>query len=187
MGSKLVIFIGGVIAVVAIGYGLYLYSGSQQTQEVSAVKRTRPGAVTSAKAGDVTAEYAGLNQEKDDQLYQQAVRTGGSAMPSVIGSAGYITNPSDFAESAKNALKAGAANETKCTLDYAKKARLAGVSAFELKCQGCDAGTLKQAGYTAGELARAGYSAAELKAAGYSAQELKDAGFTTTQICWILR
>ena len=182
MGSKLVIFIGVVLAVLAIGYGLYLYGTSGSKKAESSVQRTRPAAVTSAKAGEVTAEYAGLNQKKNDENYQQAVKQGTSAIPSVIGTAGYLSNSSSFAENAEKALQAGAANTVQCTLEYARKAREAGVNASELKCQGCDAQTLRSAGYTAGELARAGYSASELKSAGYSAQELKNAGFTADQL-----
>ena len=183
IGSKLVIFLGGVIALVAIVYGVYLFTGSSSEAPSSQIGKTRPAAVTSAKAGNVTAEYAGLNQKKDDEVYQRAVETGGSALPSVIGSAGYITSPGSFAESAKNALNSRSGSApVKCTTDYAKKARQAGVSAFELKCQGCDASTLRQAGYTSGELANAGYSAAELKAGGYSAESLKNAGFSAAQL-----
>ena len=169
IGTKLVIIIGAIVGIGAVMYGLYLFSGQGAVVDGTAVQKTRPAAVTSAKAGEVTAEYAGLSTQKDDEQYERAVKQGTSAVPSVIGSAGYISNPSSFAENAEASLKNRLATTTTCSPQYAKQARTAGVNAFELKCQGCQAKILKDAGYTAGELAKGGYSAAELKAAGYTA------------------
>ena len=157
IGSKVAIVLGAVVGIGAVIYGLYLFSNQESVSTESAVRRTRPAAVTSARAGQVTQDYAQLNTTRDNQQFEEAERRGTSAVPSVIGTAGYITNPSSFAENASSALNNKLAKNAVCTPEYAKKAREAGVSAFELKCQGCQASVLLSAGYTAGELAKGGY------------------------------
>ena len=60
--------------------------------------------------------------------------------------------------------------------------KAAGYSAKELKDAGFSAAELKKAGFSAGELKKAGFSAAQLKSAGFSAKALKDAGFSASQL-----
>ena len=66
----------------------------------------------------MTTEYAGLNTTKDDQEYQKAVKQGTSAVPSVLGSAGYISNPSSLQSQQK---RHGGSLQQRLAEQYAKK------------------------------------------------------------------
>jgi len=83
---------------------------------------------------------------------------------------------------AKVRKPAATAEDDICSPENIRKARLAGVSAADLRAKGCDVAAMKAAGYTAAELKNAGYSAKDLKDAGFSAQDLKDAGFSAKDL-----
>ena len=74
IGSKLSIILGALIGIGIVIYGAVLYFSSDNISiGASAVKTQRAEAATSAKAGAVTQQYAGLSQTKDDENYQRAV------------------------------------------------------------------------------------------------------------------
>ena len=182
IGFKLSVFVGVIVGIGAVLYGLSMLLDSRGQSGSTSVGRTRAG-LNTAVAGDVTAEYASLAQKQFNEQVQQAERSrDGSVMPSAIGQGRFVSNASDFVNTAKQNQDNGVFTKPDCTPEFARKAREAGVSAFELKCNGCSAATLKAAGYTAGELRAAGYDAAELKAAGFSAADLKAAGFSAAEL-----
>ena len=182
IGFKLSVFIGVIVGIGAVLYGMSMMLETTSRDNNSAVGATSAG-LNSAKAGEVTAEYASLAQKKFNEQVQQAERSrGGSVMPSAIGQGRFVSNAAEFVANAGKNQANGLFAKPDCTIEFAKKAREAGVSAFELKCNGCSAATLKEAGFTAGELRAAGYDAAELKAAGFTAKELKNAGFSAADL-----
>ena len=86
-------------------------------------------------------------------------------------------------------------NPASCLPKNLQLARQAGVTAEELRCQGCSCPSLKLAGYTAGDLKSTGFEAGELKKcgfslaqlieAGYNAEDLNNAGFSASQLAGI--
>ena len=101
LGFKIAVVIGGIAGVAAVLYGLSMLLESGGGKQNSSIAETRAG-ITSAKAGEVTSEYAELAQEKYDKEYSQARRSGGeSVMPSAIGQGGFVSNASSFLNQAQ--------------------------------------------------------------------------------------
>ncbi len=181
--SVLIIIIVILAVAVMIGYFSLRKAVESAQQPQGSVPQT-PAIQSIPGVGDPSRQYVKLQQQQNVQLAQQAQRTGGSAIPTLTRST-YLGN-GDLSSSGTGATSTG------CSIQALTKARAAGVSAFELRCRGCDAAALKAAGYTAGELRDAGFTAkqlkdagftaAQLRAAGFSARSLKDAGFTAQQL-----
>ena len=117
-----------------------------------------------------SSEYADLQSTQNTENANIAMRTGGSSVPTIV--RGGSANLKDF-----NAAELAEKNKNLCDLKELKKAKEAGVKAFELRCRGCTAAQLLAAGYTPSELKAAGFSAKSLLAAGVSLAELRAAGF----------
>ena len=71
IGFKLTVFVGIIVGIGAVLYGLSMLLDSRGQSGGSAVGTTRAGLNTAA-AGNVTAEYASLAQKKFNEQVQQA-------------------------------------------------------------------------------------------------------------------
>ncbi len=159
--------------------------------------------------GDPSELYVKTQQEQNALLVQQARREGTSAVPTITRPS-FIGNLETLQEGSASAANCPLSvngvsivpTPGSCSVENLKLARIAGVSAQELRCQACscpplkeagfDAADLKSAGFSAldlkncgftlAQLVQAGFNAAELKAAGFSAAELKAAGFTAAEL-----
>lgn len=187
--NRVILFIIFIAVSFAIGLGIYEFKHRVNTGVPSATTLTGAPKVESIPGvGTPSREYVKLQQEQNVQQVQQAERTGTSAVPTIVRES-YI-GTDDLAGGADNS--AASAKAKGCDVESLRRAKQAGVSAFELRCRGCDAAALRAAGYTAGELRAAGFSArdlrkagfnpAELRAAGHTASELRQAGFSPTSL-----
>lgn len=111
------------------------------------------------------------NELKSAGFDANTLKQGGFSVDE-LASAGFTPNEIKTAELLSNS----------CSDEMLRKARLAGVSAIDLKNKGCGLSGLKTAGFTASELKNAGFTAAALKDLGYSADDLKSAGYTVSQL-----
>ena len=145
-------------------------------------------------AGDPSSSYVHSQAEENSANSQRALKSGGSAVPTITRS-DFMGSLQAFQDgsTASSCQEPGIPkNPDACTVPNLKLARSAGVEAIELRCKGCVCPDIKSAGYTAGQLKKAGYTAKSLRecgyslqdliAAGFSASDLKNAGFTAAQL-----
>ena len=180
--------LGGTVVGVAVLVGLYygLKSsdafGSEDTK--SSLSSSVPSIQSNPGVGNPTEAYARLIQEQNTQKAEQALQSGGSSVPTII-NADVTGDPNRFLDAYRSAMKDrqdAARDANLCSPENLARAREAGVTALELRCNGCSAKELMQAGYSAAELRAAGFDAAQLKAAGFSAADLKAAGFSAAEL-----
>lgn len=175
-GSKFRI-IGVVLGIIVVVVGGLIWL--KQSQKASGLAGSTqlagtPNVVSLPGVGHASRQYvADVLQSNQDEV-EKAKRTGSSAMPTLTRSSavfhGTYTNPND-----------GKGNPA-CSPEALERARKAGVSVSELRCQGCSASELLAAGYTPGELRAAGFSAKQLLAAGLTPAQLRTAGFDAKQL-----
>lgn len=162
-----------VIIVVAI-IGYIYYRRHTSTVASTASLQGAPASIESIPGvGQTSTEYVKLQEQQNIQKAQQAQQEGTSAVPTITRTS-YL-GPSEFQPS-------GVSGRPGCTPEELRRAKLAGVSADELRCKGCTLAELRAAGYTAGELAAAGFSPTALKNAGFSANDLRQAGFNAGEL-----
>lgn len=174
-GSSKFRAVGIFLVIIAILVAFYVYFFHLRDSDViktkvAVSKAPAISAVTGSES--VTPEFVKLLEEESIARAREAERRGKSAISTVVRPG--FRGPSEFDIEGK--FKKG------CSPAELRRAREAGVSAFELRCRGCSAAAMRAAGYTAGELAAAGFSAKELKDAGFSAAELRAAGFSAQQL-----
>ncbi len=121
-------------------------------------------------------EYVRLQEEQARKEAEEALRKKGAALPTVVRPT-YVDTGFQIPT-----VKPGEPAPPGCSVEELRRARRAGVSAFELRCRGCDAAALKAAGFTAGELRDAGFTCQPLKAAGFTAAGSKAGGFSATEL-----
>ena len=211
-GARLRIILALFIVVVAGAVGVFLW---KHHQTVSAAEQSTVSLSNAPKlnshpgVGKASNQYVADQNLENAQKAEKARKDATSSVPTIT-RPNFVGNPDDF-----GTLKAAGhvcpmnketvmfkPNPANCSLDNLQRARTAGVSAEELRCQACSCEALKGAGYSAGDLkstgyeanqlkkcgfnlqqlVEAGYSADDLKAAGFSAKQLKDAGFTAGQL-----
>ncbi|MBX9586413.1 MAG: hypothetical protein K2X50_04060 [Gammaproteobacteria bacterium] len=166
-----IIFIIGLVFVIGIMAYLYHRHNAQGGVE-SAASLARAPSIGSVPGEATTPEYARTVEQENIRQADEAAKSGGSSVATIVRP--LFAGGGEFESS--DSAKPG------CTMDDLKKARAAGVKASELKCRGCSAKDLRAAGYTAAELVEAGFSAADLGRAGFTAAELKAAGVTAAEL-----
>ena len=171
--NRLLVILSVFILFLVVLYFGYGYISGPTSNAISQSTPKAPKSIGRTTGGEVAnIQAAKLVNEQNIESLKAAERSGTSVVPIIIGK--------DIVGGDVKASNVKINNP--CTIENVKRAREAGVSAFELKCQGCSAKVLKEAGFSAGELAAAGYSAKALMDAGFSAADLRAAGFTASQL-----
>jgi intracellular multiplication protein IcmE len=195
-----IILISGVI----IGYVIYrsrIEQAPSQAQLVGA-----PGEIQSIPGSfNPTAQYAKLQEEQNQKNAQEAERTGGSAIPTIIGAtrttqgqfnpnqpsgqpwqSGLSFSSLSRVEQTNFTPKDIALNNLKnsgCSPSDLAKARQLGATPEELRAAGCSAEQLLKAGYNPNILQKAGFSACDLVGNNnMSPQALKNAGYSAGEL-----
>ena len=145
---------------------------------VTALKKARARGVSAAK---LRAEGCGLAALKAAGFTAADLKAAGFTA-SDLKAAGFSDADLKKAGFTPEQIKEADNAAKVCNVENLKKQREAGVSALEMKNNGCSLAALKAAGYTAGELRAAGFSAKQLKDAGFSAKQLKAAGFSANDL-----
>jgi len=167
-----------ILVVIVIGATIgYVHLKNSSTAGIggSAKLAGRPSIESIPTVGEPTREYAKLQEQQNVTLAKQALQNQTAFIPTTIRST-YLEEGITTVPQKKSPPLPG------CSVEELQKAKLAGVTAEELRCKGCSLEALKAAGYTAGELRNAGYSAKELKDAGFTAADLKNAGFSAKEL-----
>lgn len=167
----IVLFLGVVVSIVVLIMILRWKDGGVDTG--SARINVAPQIESLPGVGNPTPNYVKAVQQSNIDQADAASKTNTDSGVPTITRAGYIQSAED------ETLKVAGG---KCDTASLRKARLAGVTASELRCQGCDVSQIKSAGFSAAQLRSAGFSAAQLKSAGYSASELREAGYSAKEM-----
>ncbi|MCH9770505.1 MAG: type IVB secretion system protein DotG/IcmE [Gammaproteobacteria bacterium] len=205
--ARIFITIGVVVVVVAaVGFIWHNHEKTVASQGYAEVS-SAPNISSTPGAGSPSNKYVANQNFQNRQEAVKARKKGGSAVPTLT-RPNFIGNPDDFGALPKNPLGTlhpvtktcpikkvvvmYRPNPANCAVANLRLARQSGVTAEELRCQGCSCPALKLAGYNAGELKNVGYTATELKhcgyslqqliAAGFNAKDLRDAGFSAAQL-----
>ncbi|MGE3919448.1 MAG: pentapeptide repeat-containing protein [Gammaproteobacteria bacterium] len=205
--TRTIIIITAVLILFAAIAGYYVFQARVGGPGGKASLAEAPGAIESTPGGfNPSAEYVKLQEKQNQENAEQALKTGGSAIPTIIGATkvgpgtavqGGGVGFKELAQQGENlspkSLSLQQVRQTACSLDSIKKAQQLGASPADLKEAGCDADQLRAAGYGTDALQQAGFSACDLltdtklsplalKKAGYSAGELKGVGFNACQL-----
>lgn len=172
---RMIVVILAVIAIVILAVAIIKFKRSQLPATGLESSITRAPEISSIPGvGQPTREYAKLQEQQNLELAEEAARKGTSAIPTVV-----RTTYLDVGVSPDLSEKAGATSAAGCDIQDLKRARLAGVTASELRCRGCSVSALKTAGLNAGELKDTGFNADSLRTAGFNEEEINMAGFGT--------
>lgn len=198
----LIITFGALIVAIVIGYFVFhkkvMGPGSQ-----AAIEST-PGLTSIPTGSPASPEYAELVRQANIARAQQAVKTGGSAIPTIIkavnpGNAQAIPGGLGFQQLAQSQggtpklFVLDALKQNNCDPKDLAVALKQGLTIAELKQGGCSAEQLEHAGLTPAQLQNGGFSACDLlgangvnpsamKNAGYSAGELRGVGYNACQL-----
>lgn len=202
--SRLVVTLCIAVVIIAIIVGIVMHLHSKDASQGSAAILTAPPSISSTPGiGDSTVHHDVLQRDQNVKNIEQARKDAGSAIPTIVNPT-FQGNLDEFSQPTEEdtglskrcpmakSIVTYRPNPATCLPNNLKSAREAGVTADELRCQGCACPSLKLAGYTAGDLKNSGYEAGELKkcgfslaqliAAGFDAADLKEAGFSADQL-----
>lgn len=176
--------------------GYFLIHKNAKGPEANVALTNVPQVEPTPGSKNPTQEYAKLLEEQNAQQAQQALKTGGSAVPTIIQESEIAPGKLNIIPAQSiNALQA-ALNElirTGCDPKSLANAVKAGAKLNDLKAAGCTAQQLMAAGFSVKALEQAGFSACDLlssngidpkklKEAGFSAGELRGVGFNACQL-----
>jgi intracellular multiplication protein IcmE len=202
--SRTILVITGILIVFALGAGYFIFKKQAATTSQASLESTPGGLQSIPGSFSQTEEYAKLQAQENLQKAQQAEKTGGSAIPTIIGATapgegqvnvqqpagqpwqaglGFQQLQQVQLESGPKALALNDVKNSKCAADQLKKALQQGASPAELRLAGCTAEQLAAAGFSAQVLQKAGYSACDLLTSNnVSPQSLKNAGYTAGEL-----
>ncbi|GAB4222679.1 MAG: type IVB secretion system protein DotG/IcmE [Gammaproteobacteria bacterium] len=202
--TRIIIIFTVLILVIAIVIS-YISLRSRVSPEASASLASVPGAIQSIPGSiNPTEQYAQLQQKENELIAQQALRSGTSAVPTIVRSErlgkdqGPVESQSVGFAGLERLQQQGAQpkdfaldtiRKNGCDAATLKQAKDAGATLQELRAAGCSAAQLadcpskNQTGYTAEQLREAGFTADELKATGcFTLDQLIKAGFNVPQL-----
>lgn len=197
--SRVIIIFTAVLLILAVVIGYVKLRAINTGPSASANLSQAPGGIQSIPGVlDPTAQYAKLQEEQNLTQAQQAEKSGGSAIPTiirtqalgegvgVIGSqngqsgVGFATLSRENQEGNQRSLWIQALQNGSCSKSIVTKIVSEGAQLSDLKA-GCSCAQLKDNGYNLHDLNQI-CPCKELKAAGYNARQLKDAGYTATRL-----
>lgn len=208
--SRLIIIV--TISVLAIGFlvgFIRLEMASKEASENSGANLVNaPGGIQSIPGAlNQTAQYAALQNTQNIQQANQALQTGGSAIPTIIraqafgagvesvgpqggkGSVGFLTLAREDIGGPQKSLWLQDLKNNQCAKVTINKVVAEGATLSDIKDQ-CSCAQLQKAGYGlkelkpicgCGELRVGGASALQLKAVGFKADELRQCGYTACE------
>lgn len=174
------VIVAFVVLLVVVGAGIwYLKKKGEEAAFSAAQVKEAPRITSIPGVGTSSEEHIKLIKQENLRKAQEAARTGGSAVPTIVTrpGGGVTTTITETLEEKTTAAPPGG-----CDPKELERARAAGVKVEELRCKGCDGKEMRAAGYTAGALRQGGFTATELRDSGFTATELKGAGFTASDL-----
>ncbi|EHL29525.1 hypothetical protein LDG_8487 [Legionella drancourtii LLAP12] len=197
--SRVIIIFTTVLLILAVVIGYVKLRSISTGPEATANLSNAPGSIQSIPGVlDPTAQYAKLQEEQNLSQAEKAVKTGGSAIPTiirtqalgqgvgVIGSkngesgVGFATLARENEEGNQRSLWIQNLQNSGCSKSTIAQVVSQGAQLSDLKAA-CSCVQLKDNGYALPDLNQV-CACKELKAAGYNARQLKDAGYTAARL-----
>lgn len=197
--SRVIIIFTGVVLVIAVIIGAIRFTASTAPVVTKARIAEAPGGIASIPgSADPTAEYAALVETRNIQQAEEAAKTGGSAIPTIIrtqafgkgvqaigpqqgkGAVGFTTLALEDVAGTQKSLWLQTLKEENCSKAAVEKVVSQGAALTDLKTE-CSCAQLKDNGYGLSELQQV-CSCKELKAAGFNARQLKNIGYTARRL-----
>jgi len=198
--SRVIILFTLALVVVAIIIGVVKVSSTLSSSGTSSADLTNAPAGIQSIPGqlDPTPQYASLQQAQNLSQARQAVKSGGSAIPTIIrtqafgdgieaigpqqgqGGAGFEALARADEGGGQKSLWIQSLKDSNCSKSSMDKVVNQGAVLADLK-EVCSCVQLKDNGYTFADLNKI-CSCKDLKASGFNARQMKDAGFTTERL-----
>jgi intracellular multiplication protein IcmE len=207
--TRLIIIITIVALVVAILFGVVRMQKHIMSGSDASVNTTPQGIQSIPGSLNPTQQYASLQNKQNISQAESALKSGGSAIPTLIrsqkftkgvgfvgasssgkGSLGFTSLAQEQNLGGAKSLWLAQLKKDNCSLQAIRKVGDEGASVTVL-LQACTCQELKSAGYTLSELKggcnckalkAAGFNAMQFKKAGYSASDLRDCGFSACEL-----
>ncbi len=194
--SRVIIIFTAALLILAVVIGYVKLSSINTGPGASAELNSAPGNIQSIPGAlDPTAQYAKLQEEQNITQAQQAERTGGSAIPTIIRTqtlgqgvgvigaqtgVGFAALTRENEEGNQNSLWIQSLQNSGCSKASMNQVINAGGQLKDLRAA-CSCVQLKDNGYSLQDLNQV-CGCKDLRAAGYNARQLKDAGYTAEQL-----
>lgn len=208
--SRVIILFTVLLLVVAVIIGgLKIISATKSPiQAVASLSSSPQGIQSVPGALNPTAQYASLQETQNSQQAEKAIKSGGSAIPTIIrtqafgqgvqavgpvqgeGSVGFETLAREEAGGTQQGLWLQTLKDSQCSLLSVQKVVAQGAVMSDLR-SACSCLKLKEDGYSLADLSsvcscvdlrEAGYNADQLKAQGFSAERLRLCGFSACNL-----
>jgi len=198
--TRIIILFTVVILLIAVVIGVFRLRTTETTgPEATADVSTAPTGIRSIPGAlDPTVQYAKLQEQQNIAQAQQAAKSGGSAIPTIIrtqtlgagaevvgakggkAGVGFETLARQGEAGTQKSLWIQDLKNNNCSKAIMQKVVNEGATLTDLK-QACSCAQLKANGYVLQDLQQV-CSCKELKAAGFNARQLKDAGYTAGRL-----
>ncbi|MBA2651242.1 MAG: type IVB secretion system protein DotG/IcmE [Tatlockia sp.] len=197
--TRVIIIFTAVLLLTAVIIGVYKLKFSGETTSSEASVATTPGIQSIPGALNPTVQYAKLQELQNVDQATSALKTGGSAIPTIIrtqalgegvqpigeptggqGGLGFAGLAREDEAGAQRNAWIQALQNSSCSKSSVAQVVTEGATLSDLKA-GCSCAQLKDNGYTIDKLEQI-CSCKELRAAGYNARQLKDAGFSAGRL-----
>lgn len=191
--SRVIIIFTAILLVLAVVVGVLKLRGSDDVNGGTSAVTNVPGIQSIPGAIDPTVQYAKLQQEQNVNQADTAMKTGGSAIPTIIrsqtlgegvqaigpqqgeGGVGFATLAREDEGGAQRSLWIQSLQNSSCSKATVTSVVSQGATINDLKAA-CTCTQLRDNGYQIKDLEQT-CSCKELRAAGFNARQLKDAGF----------
>ncbi|KTC85950.1 type IVB secretion system protein DotG/IcmE [Legionella drozanskii] len=197
--TRVIIVFTAILLITAVVIGFFKLKVSNEIGNVSSNVSNAPGIQSIPGALNPTVQYAKLQQAQNVDQATSALKTGGSAIPTIIrtqelgagvqpidqppngqGGVGFATLArEDEAGTQRNSWIQSLQNSS-CSKAEVANVVSQGAKLTDLKA-GCTCTQLKDNGYQISDLQQI-CSCKELRASGFNARQLKDAGFTAGRL-----
>lgn len=196
--SRVIIVFTLILLVIAIVLGAARLIHSNDRSSASSDVPNTPGIQSIPGAIDPTVQYAKLQEAQNVTQAKSALKTGGSAIPTIVrsqalgagvqsigaqngqGGLGFSALTRENEEGVQRSEWVQELKNSSCSKETANKVMNEGATLTELK-GACSCIQLKDDGYQVAELQQV-CSCKELKSAGFNARQLKDIGFSAGRL-----
>lgn len=197
--SRVIILFTAVLLVIAVLIGVIRFTATTSQDDLSGTQVTgAPGIQSIPGTINPTAQYAALQAKQNVQQAQQAAKTGGSAIPTIIrtqafgegvqsvgpqggtGGVGFSTLALENTLGAQKEQWLQSLKDANCSKEAVQQVVQEGATISLLK-EACTCLQLKNNGFQLTDL-RTVCSCKALKSIGYNARDMKEAGYTAGQL-----
>ncbi|KTD19359.1 protein IcmE (DotG) [Legionella lansingensis] len=196
--TRVIVIFTAVLLIIAVVVGVIRFRSTVDVNGGPTVVGGVPAIQSIPGALDPTVQYAKLVEEQNVSQAQSALKTGGSAIPTIVraqalgegvqavgpqqgeGGVGFATLAREDEAGAQRSLWIQSLQGNNCSKATVTNVVNQGATIADLKA-GCTCAQLRDVGYQIQDLQQV-CSCKELRAAGFNARQLKDAGFSAERL-----